>query len=82
MRGMNEIYDENFWKEPCPKVDCRKKDCCCGLAYVLVPSALTAEMAPEKGLYSNAIVQYEETGAVYIYSKEGVPVLVKEGNAA
>ena len=77
-----EIYDEKYWEKPCPKVDCRKKRCCCGLAYVLIPAALTAEIPAEKGRYSNTIVQYEETGAVYIYSKEGIPVLVKEGNAS
>lgn len=77
-----EIYDEKYWASPCPKIQCRKKECCCGLSYVAVPTALTAELAPEKGRYSNAIVQYEETGAVYIYSAEGIPVLVKEGNAS
>lgn len=73
-------YDPEYWKQPCPQIECKKKPCCCGLKYVLVPSVLTAEMAPEKGRYNNAIVEYEETGAVYIYSSEGVPVLVKEGN--
>lgn len=79
---MDKIYDPNFWKKPCPKVQCKKKPCCCGLKYVSVPSVLTSEITPEKGRYSNAIVQYEGTGAVYIYSAEGVPVLVKEGNAS
>lgn len=77
-----EMYEKEYWKEPCPKVDCRKKPCCCGLNYVLVPAALTTEMAPEKGRYSNAIVEYEETGEVYIYSVEGVPVKVKEADAS
>ena len=78
---MNGIYDKEYWEEPCPKVSCKKKPCCCGLSYVLVPSALTTEVTPEKGRYSNAIVQYEETGEVYIYSSEGIPVKVKESNA-
>ena len=60
----------------------RKCDCIGGLKFVSVAPALTGAMKPEKGLYCNAIVQYEETGAVYIYSAEGIPVLVKEGNAA
>lgn len=77
-----ELYDEKFWKEPCLKVDCRKKDCFCGLKYVNIPAALTSEVTPEKGRYCNAIVEYEETGEVYIYSKEGVPVKVKEANGS
>ena len=77
-----EIYDEKYLKEPCPKIDCRKRPCCCGLVYVSVPTALTAEMSPEKGRYSNAIVEYEETGEVYIYSAEGIPVKVKEADAS
>ena len=79
---MNDLYDPNFWKKTCSQIQCKKKFCCCGLRYVFVPSALTEEASPEKGRYSNAIVQYEETGAIYIYSAEGIPVLVKEGNAA
>ena len=79
---MNDLYDPNFRKKTCPQVQCKKKPCCCGLRYVFVPSALTGAASPEKGRYSNAIVQYEETGEVYIYSAEGIPVLVKEGNAA
>lgn len=76
--------DESHWKTPCPKVDCRKKkDCgCCGLRYVNIPAALEASTPPEKGRYANAIVEYEASGKVYIYSAEGIPVLVKEGNDA
>ena len=77
-----ENYDTNYWKQSCPKVDCRKKTCKCGLKYVLIPSSLTSEMAPKKGLYCNVIAEYEETGEVYIYSAEGIPVKVKEGNAS
>lgn len=78
---MND-YDKSHWIIPCPKVNCRKKDCCCGLRYVNIPAALEAEIVPEKGTYHNAIVEYEGSGAVYIYSKEGIPVLIKEGNAS
>lgn len=66
-------------KTCCPKVDCRKKCGKCGLTFVSVPANLTEEMAPKNGLYCNAIVQYEGTGEVYIFSKEGIPVKVKEG---
>lgn len=76
------IYDKNLWKEPCPRIECKKRACCCGLEYVAIPAALTAEVTPEKGRYANAIVQYEETGEVYIYSAEGIPVKVKEANAS
>lgn len=60
----------------------RKCDCVGGLKFVSVAPALTEAIKPEKGVYCNAIVRYEETGEVYIYSAEGIPVLVKEGNAA
>lgn len=73
-------YNPECYRTPCLKVDCKKKECCCGLAYVNIPSALTSECAPVKGLYSNAIVEYEGTGEVYIFSKEGVPVKIKEAN--
>lgn len=80
---MIENYDENYWKkDSCLKVDCRKKNCKCGLAYVNIPAALESSTPATKGAYCNAIVEYEGSGAVYIYSKEGIPVLVKEGNAS
>lgn len=67
-------------KTECPKVDCRKKVCKCGLRFISIPAALTKEMAPKNGDYCNAIVKYEETGEVYIYSQEGIPVKVKDGS--
>lgn len=70
----------NHFKQPCPKVDCHKKGkCCCGLKYIEVPSALSSEMTPKNGDYNNAIVKFEATGEVWIYSAEGVPVKIKEG---
>lgn len=76
-------YDEKCWKAvECPKFDCRKKNCCCGLKYIYIPAALTSTVTPEKGRYSNAIVEYEETGAIWIFSEEGIPVNIKEGNAS
>ena len=79
---MNENYDPAYWKDPCPKVDCRKNSCKCGLKYINVPVALEKDFVPEKGAYCNAIVEYEGSGDVYIYSKEGIPVLVRSGNAS
>lgn len=78
------IYDENYWKEPCPRVDCRKKGCLCGLKAVTIPSALGddsegSEVAPKNGAYCNAIVKYETNGHIYIYSKEGIPTRVNAG---
>lgn len=74
--------NENNWSNPCPKYDCRKNSCKCGLKYVNIPMSLEEEFKPAKGAYCNAIVEYEGSGKVYIYSKEGIPVLVKDGNAA
>jgi hypothetical protein len=77
--GMEINYDIDNTPE-CPKVNCHKKQCECGLTFISVPAVLTKEMAPKNGCYANAIVKYEETGEVYIYSKEGVPVKVKDGS--
>lgn len=77
---MEVNYDKNCWgKKPCPKIKCKKGACPCGLKFVSVPVGLEQEMSPKKGDYCNAIVQFEATGAVYIYSAEGIPVKVKEG---
>lgn len=69
----------------CPKMDCRRKACKCGLSAYFLPAALgddspKSEIAPKNGNYCNAIVTYESNGAVYIYSKEGIPVKVKDGS--
>lgn len=84
---MDQNYNENCWKKPCPKIDCRKKCCKCGLEFVNISAVLgddsaNSKVAPKDGMYCNAIVRYEANGAVYIYSKEGIPVNVKEGNAS
>lgn len=75
-------YDKECWKKPCPKVNCHKKPCACGLRYIDIPAALgddssTSDVAPQNGRYSNAIVRYEANGNVYIYSTEGVPVKIR-----
>ena len=79
----NEVMELNYNLEEktcCPKVDCHKKcGCGCGLEFVSVPATLTEKMAPKNGLYCNAVVRYESTGEVWIFSKEGIPVKVKEG---
>lgn len=74
--------DESHWKTPCPKIGCEKKTCACGLEFVSIPSVLAEEMTPANGCFANKIVRYENTGEVWIYDKNGVPVLVKEGNDA
>lgn len=69
---------------PCPKIDCRKNACKCGLRYVNIAAVLgddskDSDVAPKNGDYCNSIVEYEANGAVYIYSTEGIPVNIKEG---
>ena len=42
---------------------------------VVIPAALgddTGEAAPKNGAYRNALVEYEENGALYIYSSDGI----------
>ena len=80
-------YNQDCWKQPCPKYSCRKKTCECGLRFVNIPAALgddseSGKAAPSNGAYCNAIVKYEANGAVYIYSVEGIPVNIKEGTNA
>ena len=78
---MEQDFNNKHWNTPCPKYDCRKDLCKCGLEYINIPTPLEEEYKPVKGLYCNAIVEYE-SGAVYIYSKEGIPVLVREPDAS
>ena len=78
---------EHWSKEPCPKYDCKKNSCKCGLKYVNIPAVLgddsaDSDVAPKNGVYCNSIVKYEANGAIYIYSAEGIPVLIKEGNVS
>ena len=78
-------YNEKNWEQKsCPKYDCRKESCKCGLKKVTIPAALGddgegSSVAPKNGEYCNALVVYEANGAVYIYSTEGIPVKIKEG---
>ena len=66
-------------EKACPKVNCHKEICKCGLHYVSIPASLASEMTPKNGAFANAIVKYEDTGEIWIYSAEGVPVKIKEG---
>jgi hypothetical protein len=73
--------NENSWATPCPKYDCKKTACKCGLEYVNIPTSLGddsegSNVAPKNGAYCNALVIYEANNHVYIYSKEGVPTLI------
>lgn len=84
---MEQNFDSEYWKQkPCPKYDCRKNSCKCGLERVFLSTALGDDsegspVAPENGAYCNAVVVYEANGNVYLYSKEGIPTLVSsEGN--
>lgn len=70
-------YDKSHWAQGCTRADCKQE--ATGFKFVSVPVSLTTEMAPTNGAFSNAIVRYEATGEVWIYSAEGIPVLVKEG---
>lgn len=79
----------NHWKQkPCPKYDCRKESCKCGLKKVIIPAALGddsegSSVAPKNGAYCNAIVIYEVNDHVYIYSTEGIPTLINvEGGSS
>lgn len=75
--------NEQHWEqEACPKYDCRKENCKCGMKKVFLATALgddseDSPIAPKNGAYCNAIVVYEANEHVYIYSTEGIPTLVE-----
>ncbi len=51
---------------------------------VLIPSALgddTGDYAPKNGAYRNAVVEYAMNHAVYLYSSDGIPTKLKEGDS-
>ena len=51
------------------------KDKCCGIGFHSIPAALgddTGEFKPENGAYHNMLVKYEENGALYFYTNDGV----------
>lgn len=49
----------------------------------VIPAALgddvTGQDIPANGAYTNALVQYEANGALYIYDSYGVYTLLREG---
>lgn len=79
---MEQNYDKNYWENPCPNIKCKEDPCKCGLRFVSIPSSLASEMSPKNGAFANKIVRYEDTGEVWIYDVDGVPVKVKEGDAS
>lgn len=84
---MEQDFNKEHWSNgPCPKYNCRKNSCKCGLRYVNIAAVLgddseSSDVAPKNGAYCNSIVKYEANGAVYIYSTDGIPVKIKEGEA-
>lgn len=84
---MEQNFNESYWKQKsCPKYDCKKENCKCGLKKVFLASALgddseKSPIAPKNGAYCNAIVVYEANNDVYIYSSEGIPTLVEAGSS-
>lgn len=75
-------YNPKHWGQACPKYDCRKNKCKCGFKFVSIPAVLgddsaDSNVAPKNGDYCNTIVRYESNGHVYIYTSDGIPVLVE-----
>lgn len=78
---MEQDFDTKHWTQPCPKYDCRKAACKCGLKYVYLPTSLgddspESQIAPENGAFCDALVVYEANGHIYVYTKEGIPTLI------
>lgn len=64
-------------KKECPKVNCRRDNCCgCPFRKVVIPAVAgddqTGTVIPENGLFANALVEYEANGAMYIYASDGI----------
>lgn len=71
------ICNQNLPKKKCPKVNCRRDDCCgCPFRKVVIPAVAgddkTGTIIPENGLFANALVEYEANGALYIYASDGI----------
>lgn len=80
---MEQDYNLKKWSKGCPNtgINCRRSSC--GVEYVFIPAALGDDqkgspVAPKNGSYNNAIVYYEATGNVYLYSSDGVPTRVEK----
>lgn len=80
-----ELDYNNLPETTCPKVDCRKgSKCCKAFSYYSIPASMGddsegSEVAPKNGAYCDALVKYENGGAIYLYSKEGIPVMLTNG---
>lgn len=71
------ICNQDIPEKKCPKVNCRRDDCCgCPFRKVVIPAVAgddeTGEVIPENGLFANALVEYEANGAMYIYASDGI----------
>lgn len=71
------ICNQNLPEKKCPKVNCRRDDCCgCPFRKVVIPAIAgddeTGTVLPENGLFQNALVEYQANGAMYIYSSDGI----------
>ena len=71
------ICNQDIPEKKCPKVNCRRDDCCgCPFRKVVIPAVAgddkTGQVIPENGLFTNALVEYEANGALYIYSSDGI----------
>lgn len=80
---MEQDYNLKKWSKGCPNtgINCRRSSC--GIEYVFIPAALGDDqkgspVAPKNGSYNNAVVYYEATGNVYLYSSDGVPTRVEK----
>lgn len=80
---MEQDYNLKKWSKGCPNtgINCRRRSC--GIEYVFIPAALGDDqkgspVAPKNGSYNNAVVYYEATGNVYLYSSDGVPTRVEK----
>lgn len=82
-----DYTEQHYGGKKCPKVDCKKDTCKCGLERVFLSAALGDDkkgspVAPKNGDYCNAIVVYEANNHIYLYSKDGVPTLIElEGDS-
>ena len=84
---MEQDFNVKHWSNPCPKYNCRKDSCKCGMKFVSIPAVLgddssNSDVAPKNGAYCNTVVRYEANGRVYMYSKEGVPVLLNNASGS
>lgn len=72
---------QHWMDKKCPPINCRKKQCECGLERVFLSAALgddseSSPVAPKNGDYCNALVVYEANKHVYFYTSDGVPTLI------